>query len=60
MKACDLIREHALVEQMEPLSIEEIRTALSKMKPLAGQGVDKLSPLDFSLLPDQAIQDLSE
>eukprot|EP00959_Pyramimonas_sp_CCMP1952_P299336 6260799-Pyramimonas_sp.AAC.1 len=48
LHACELIRQHAQVEQLEQLAVQDLRRALAKTKARAGMGVDRLSPTDFA------------
>eukprot|EP00959_Pyramimonas_sp_CCMP1952_P187029 3911116-Pyramimonas_sp.AAC.1 len=43
---------------MPPLTADDVRGALKRMKARAGMGIDRLSPLDFERPPDCAIEDL--
>ena len=47
------IRAWAAVNVLSPIDGEEVRVALSKMKPMAGLGIDGLTPLDMQRLPPE-------
>eukprot|EP00959_Pyramimonas_sp_CCMP1952_P384074 8049296-Pyramimonas_sp.AAC.1 len=52
------VREATQCDQMPPLTNEDVRGALRRMKARAGLGVDRLSPLGFERLPECAITEL--
>eukprot|EP00959_Pyramimonas_sp_CCMP1952_P017987 381461-Pyramimonas_sp.AAC.1 len=58
MDVCAIIRDHARIEQIEPLTIADLRQAAAAMRPKAGLGIDQMSPLDFDRLPDCAVAEL--
>eukprot|EP00959_Pyramimonas_sp_CCMP1952_P206611 4320662-Pyramimonas_sp.AAC.1 len=48
------------IEQLPPLTVNDVRAALSRMKPRAGLGIYRLTPVDFQRLPDEGIQALCD
>eukprot|EP00959_Pyramimonas_sp_CCMP1952_P327276 6851442-Pyramimonas_sp.AAC.1 len=60
MEVCDMIREHARVKQLGPLTVADRRLAAAVMKPGAGPGIDQMSPLDFERPSDCGLAELRE
>ena len=57
---CGFIREHAVVEDLPPITVAAVRGAARAMKAKAGLGIDRLSPVDVERLPDAALEELCD
>ena len=53
------IREAAELHQLPPVTGNMVRAAAHLMRPRAGQGVDRLSPLDLERLPPEGVEELA-
>eukprot|EP00959_Pyramimonas_sp_CCMP1952_P019987 422304-Pyramimonas_sp.AAC.1 len=47
-----------MVEQLDPLTVQDLRRALARMKPEAGLGCDQMSAIGFERLPDAGLEQL--
>eukprot|EP00959_Pyramimonas_sp_CCMP1952_P121087 2531553-Pyramimonas_sp.AAC.1 len=56
----DPIKAEAEFQELPPLTGEMLRAAAHKMRPRAGQGVDRLSPLDAERPPPEGLDNLAQ
>eukprot|EP00959_Pyramimonas_sp_CCMP1952_P129776 2713975-Pyramimonas_sp.AAC.1 len=54
------LRSLASVEQLDPLTVGDLRRTLKRMTSKAGLGCDQLSPDDFKRLPDAGLEQLCQ
>ena len=56
----DSIKAEAGFQELPHLSGDMLREAAHRMRPRAGQGVDKVPPLDVERLPQEGLDELAD